>query len=458
MPATQNTDDRNNPLTVSQLNRRARLTIEQTFAQVWVIGELSNFARPRSGHWYFTLKDDQAQVRCAMFANRNRAVQLQPRDGHLVMVRGRVSLYEGRGDFQIIVEHMEAAGEGALRQAFEMLKTKLAAEGLFAAERKLPLPDLPTHIAVVTSPSGAALRDVLAVWQRRFPAIRVTVVPALVQGEGAEQDLLRGLQRAEALAPDVILLCRGGGSLEDLWPFNLESVARGIAHSSIPVVSGIGHEIDVTIADFAADLRAPTPSAAAEILVPDILEVRQAVHAAGAQLQKLWQQRLQVLRLSLRNLKLQLKTPEHVVLQAAQKIDDLHGRLRLSMQNRLRRTADRSRLLQQQLQQHSPARRLQVAELNTAQLATRLRQGINRRVAQHNQQLANLSRMLQSVSPLPTLSRGYALVRNEDGAVLSNIEQVSDGQVLTTHLQNGTFRSTVNKINHGEPFAGDKTG
>ncbi len=264
-------------LSVTDLNRQARMTIEQRFNQIWVSGELSSFARPSSGHWYFTLKDAKAQVRCAMFANANRRARLQPANGQQVLLRGRVSLYEGRGEFQIIVEHMEPAGEGALRAAFDALKRQLDAEGLFDTTRKRALPDMPQHVAVVTSPTGAALKDVLSVWQRRFPALKVTVVPTAVQGADAEVDIRTALQRAAALAPEVILLTRGGGSMEDLWVFNAESIARSIAALEIPVVSAIGHEIDVSITDFVADLRAPTPSAAAELIVPDGDELLQVI-------------------------------------------------------------------------------------------------------------------------------------------------------------------------------------
>ncbi|MEM7077898.1 MAG: exodeoxyribonuclease VII large subunit [Pseudomonadota bacterium] len=246
-------------LSVSDLNRQARITIEERFHEIWVTGEISNFVRPRSGHWYFSLKDDRAQVRCAMFANRNRAAKVQPGDGQMVVLRGRVSLYEGRGDFQIIVDQIEPAGAGALQQAFEALKRKLAGEGLFAGERKRPLPTWPTHIAVVTSATGAALRDVLAVWQRRYPALRVTVVPSLVQGEAAQAALIDAISRAQSVSADALLLTRGGGSLEDLWAFNLEPVARALAASNIPTVCAVGHEIDTTICDYVADVRAPTP-------------------------------------------------------------------------------------------------------------------------------------------------------------------------------------------------------
>src|SRR5690625_2927780 len=254
-------------LSVSQLNRRSKQILETHLPLVWVEGEVSNLSRPSSGHWYFTLKDDQAQVRCAMFRNRNQLVRFNPAQGQQLLLRARVSLYEGRGDYQLIVEHMEEAGFGALQRAFEELKTRLSQEGLFASERKRPLPTLPKHIGVITSPTGAAIRDILSVLKRRFPAVPVTVLPVPVQGKEAAPAIVSALDlanRSELF--DVLILARGGGSLEDLWPFNEEAVARAIYASRTPVVSAVGHEVDFSIADFVADVRAPTPSAAAELV------------------------------------------------------------------------------------------------------------------------------------------------------------------------------------------------
>ena len=249
---------------VSELAHEARILIEEQFDLVWVEGEISNFRRPASGHWYFTLKDRSAQLRCAMFAGRNRQVRFAPEDGLQILIRGRVSLYEPRGDFQVIVEHAEPAGEGALRQAFEALKAKLADEGLFADERKRPLPAVPRHLAIVSSASGAALQDVLHVIERRFPALTVTLLPVSVQGNEAEGQIRRALSRVDQVGADVVLITRGGGSLEDLWAFNLESVARAVAACPIPTVVAVGHQTDFVIAEFVADLRAPTPTAAAK--------------------------------------------------------------------------------------------------------------------------------------------------------------------------------------------------
>src|SRR5690554_6054855 len=257
-------------LTVSELNRQARHLLESSFMQAWVEGELTGLSRPSSGHWYFSLKDQRAQVRCAMFRGFNQRLRQLPKEGDLVRVRGKVSLYEARGDYQLIVEHLEPAGLGALQQAFEALKARLYAEGLFAAERKKPVPETPRHIGVVTSPTGAAIHDILTVLQRRCPNIPMTLYPTAVQGQAATAEIVAAIQRAVHHGQaDVLIIGRGGGSLEDLWCFNEEAVARAIAACPIPTVSAVGHEVDVTIADFVADLRAPTPSAAAEKVSPD---------------------------------------------------------------------------------------------------------------------------------------------------------------------------------------------
>ena len=265
-------------LSVGDLNRAARQLLEGQFAMVFVEGEISNFARPSSGHWYFTLKDSSAQLRCAMFRNRNQSIRFAPANGQQVIVRGKISLYEGRGEYQMIAEFLEEAGDGALRRAFDKLKSQLEAEGLFAEYTKKVIPAMPRHIAIITSPTGAAIRDVLQVLKRRFPAINVSVLPVAVQGDEAPAQIVRALSQANQYVEDpfdLILLTRGGGSLEDLWAFNTEPVARAIFASQLPVVCAVGHETDVSIADFVADLRAPTPSAAAELISPDGAEWQQ---------------------------------------------------------------------------------------------------------------------------------------------------------------------------------------
>lgn len=433
-------------LSVTDLNRQARMTIEQRFNQIWVSGELSSFARPSSGHWYFTLKDTKAQVRCAMFANANRRARMQPANGQQVLLRGRVSLYEGRGEFQIIVEHMEPAGEGALRAAFDALKSQLDAEGLFDFGRKRALPDMPQHVAVVTSPTGAALKDVLSVWQRRYPALRVTVVPTAVQGAEAEGDILIALQRAAALAPDVILLTRGGGSMEDLWVFNAESIARSIAALEIPVVSAIGHEIDVSITDFVADLRAPTPSAAAELIVPDGEELLQVIAGQRRRLQVTLQARLRERRLSLEKLALGLVNPQRYCQQAAQRLDDLTARLSRAVSGQGAAASAQLRELSKRLTTQRPDRKLLSLREGLHKTQGQLQQALQRGMDRRHQRMGESSRMLNNLSPLPTLARGYAVLRDEQGGVISDASALRPGQQIAAQLRDGRLTAEVTDI------------
>lgn len=433
-------------LTVSQLNKQARLTIEERFQLIWVTGELSNFARPRSGHWYFTLKDTGAQVRCAMFANSNRRVQMQPADGQQVLVRGRVSLYEGRGDFQIIADQMEPAGEGVLRQAFDALKIKLADEGLFDQDRKQSIPDLPKHIAVVTSPTGAALQDVLAVWQRRFPTLKVTVIPTAVQGPEAESQVLNALNAASKLAPDAILLTRGGGSLEDLWTFNLESVARAVASIQTPIVSAIGHEIDIAITDFVADLRAPTPSVAAELMVPDGQEMLQNIDGEFRHLNVLMASQLREHQLTLDKLNLRLVSPESYLQQAWMRLDDNASRLQRSAGQTLAGANNQLDNLGARLSNQSPSFALATAKEKLQRLKNGLDSGINRHLQSQTNSVAIMARMLDGMSPLHTLGRGYAFIRDDTYALVTKTEYAKVGDSVTAQLQDGIIAATVTGI------------
>ena len=442
-------------VTVSQLNREARVTIEQRFSQVWVTGELSNFARPRSGHWYFTLKDNNAQVRCAMFANRNQRVSMQPSDGQQVLIRGRVSLYENRGDFQIIVEQMEPAGEGALRQAFDALKLKLASEGLFATERKQALPQQPETAVIVSSASGAAVHDVLAVWRRRYPRLQVTLIPTAVQGAEAEPQILAALAKAENLQPDVILLTRGGGSLEDLWCFNLESVARAIYALTTPVVSAIGHEIDVTIADFVADLRAPTPSAAAELMVPDANDLSDNVDALYRHLRNLTRNQLRHQSLLLHNTALQLVSPQTHIQQNWQRLDDLRRRATAAADGTVRTLESQLGKTEGRLHLQGPTPRLQLARQQLAAAQQLLQNRCQQRLNQYQTSLANLVRMLEGVSPLPTLARGYAIVRSTEGRVIESADALNAGDRVTAQFAKGTVTALVENI---DPMASLQSG
>ena len=442
-------------VTVSQLNREARVTIEQRFSQVWVTGELSNFARPRSGHWYFTLKDNNAQVRCAMFANRNQRVSMQPSDGQQVLIRGRVSLYENRGDFQIIVEQMEPAGAGALRQAFDALKLKLASEGLFATERKQALPQQPETAVIVSSASGAAVHDVLAVWRRRYPRLQVTLIPTAVQGAEAEPQILAALAKAENLQPDVILLTRGGGSLEDLWCFNLESVARAIYALTTPVVSAIGHEIDVTIADFVADLRAPTPSAAAELMVPDANDLSDNVDALYRHLRNLTRNQLRHQSLLLHNTALQLVSPQTHIQQNWQRLDDLRRRATAAAEGTVRTLESQLGKTEGRLHLQGPTPRLQLARQQLAAAQQLLQNRCQQRLNQYQTRLANLVRMLEGVSPLPTLARGYAIVRSTEGRVIESADALNAGDRVTAQFAKGTVTAVVENI---DPMASLQSG
>src|SRR5690606_35135468 len=359
-------------LTVSQLNARARRLLEEVFPQVWVEGELSNLARPSSGHMYFTLKDSGAQVRCALFRQNAARVRMDLRDGLLVRARGRVSLYEGRGDYQMILDTLEPAGDGALRQAFEALKLKLQNEGLFAAERKRPLPSHPARIGVITSPSGAAVRDIISVFGRRAPFIELIISPTAVQGREAAPQIVRALERADGAGFDALIIARGGGSLEDLWPFNEEIVARAVAACRTPIVSAIGHETDVSICDFVADMRAPTPSAAAELLSPDTQALLLQLQRGQRQLQQCMKVRLARERLRLDNLRQRLRHPGERLAQQSQRLDELDMRLQRAWQQRLEQRRQQLLNLRGRLQHQHPERLLRLLHERVAQLQQRL--------------------------------------------------------------------------------------
>jgi exodeoxyribonuclease VII large subunit len=432
---------------VSRLNREVRLLIESGMPPVWVEAELSNLSRPSSGHWYFTLKDRDAQVRCAMFRQRNLAVRFQPRDGQLVLARARVGLYEPRGEYQLVVEHLEEAGLGALQRAFEMLKSKLAAEGLFDAASKRELPPMPRRIGVVTSPSGAAIRDVLHVLQRRFPLADVLIYPTAVQGAAAVPEILEALALAGARADcDVLILARGGGSLEDLWAFNDERVARAIRACPVPVVTGIGHEVDFTIADFAADLRAPTPSGAAERVVPDAAELRSSIVQSALRLSRTMQRALRAESERLRNLnrRLALADPAQRVRAGAQRLDELEARLAQAVRHRLGARATALARLDAALHRASPQARLRTLGLRHLGLDLRLGQAMHRHLDARRQRLLVAQRTLHAVSPLATLDRGFSIItRAGDGRIVRDAAEVSPGEAIEARLARGRLRARV---------------
>ncbi len=436
-------------LSISQLNAQARMLLERGLGSVWLEGEISNLARPSSGHWYFSLKDEGAQVRCAMFRSKAMLVRFPVRDGARVIARGRVSLYEARGEFQVVVEHLEEAGEGALRRRFEELKRKLLAEGLFEADRKRKLPTLPRRIGVVTSPTGAALRDILHILQRRFPAVPVLVYPTAVQGESAPREIGEALrlagQRAEC---DVLIVARGGGSLEDLMAFNDEAVARAIAACTIPVISGVGHETDFTVADFVADERAPTPSGAAERAVPDRAEYLRALGALYRNLDGAMRRKLQVLRQVLRQHErgLDRAHPGARLRQHAQRLDELEQRLQRAVQRRLDRSRVRLGNAEALLGRSSPARRLATLRLRLDAAQRRLPTCMHRRLQQATERWRRSARTLHAVSPLATLDRGYAIVLGPGGHVVTDSSQLAPGDRIETRLARGAVQATVTDV------------
>jgi exodeoxyribonuclease VII large subunit len=431
---------------VSRLNREVRVLLERGFGSLWLEAEISNFARPSSGHWYFSLKDASAQVRCCMFRQRNMLLGFAPRDGQKVLVRARIGLYEPRGEYQLLIDHMEDAGLGALKRQFDELAAKLAAEGLFAPERKRPLPALPKRIGVITSSSGAAIHDILHVLARRFAAIPVLLYPVAVQGVAAAAEIVAALKLAGRRGEcDVLILARGGGSLEDLWAFNDEALARAIAACPIPVVSGIGHEIDFTIADFAADVRAATPSAAAEIVAPDAEEWAASLRRLRERLQRALRQGIDTHRERLRWLigRAELVNPEARLAQQGQRLDELEQRASRALRQILADRRSALALSVSRLWQLSPAARLQGTAARHAALFARLRAAGLRQLNRARERLAPLVRTLNAVSPLATLDRGYAIVSLEGGAILRDAKDATAGTIIEARLSQGRIRAKV---------------
>jgi exodeoxyribonuclease VII large subunit len=441
-------------LSVSALNREARQLVENALGSVWVEGEISNLARPSSGHLYWSLKDAQAQVRCAMFRMSTRGLGFELANGRQVLVRARASVYEARGEYQLIVDYVEEAGEGALRRKFEELKRKLAAEGLFDAARKVALPKLPRRIGVITSPTGAALHDVLTALRRRFPATAVLIYPTQVQGLGAAEDIARTLALADKRADcDVLILTRGGGSLEDLWSFNEEIVARAIAAVQLPIIVGVGHEIDFTIADFVADLRAPTPSQAAELAVPDQVEWRMRFASLAQRLAQTVRRQLTDERRQLAMLEHRLARchPGVQLREREQRLDELEARLARSVERRIGQLKIRLARLATGVAHANPARKLAAARERWRTAQGDLRRALLRRLELTGQRLKLADRGLQSLSPLATLQRGYAIVMDDGGKVLTDSSMTKRGAELDVRLARGGLAVTVAKV---KPDAG----
>ncbi|WP_110598823.1 exodeoxyribonuclease VII large subunit [Salinicola lusitanus] len=449
------------PLSVSDLNRQARQMLERGFGDCWVEGEISGLARPASGHIYFSLKDAKAQLKCAFFRNRASLSRTPLKDGDRIKVRGRVSIFEPRGDYQLIVDAVQPSGEGELMAAYERLKRQLSAEGMFANARPLPYP--PRHLALITSPTGAAIRDVLAVLQARWPMVRVSVLPSPVQGREAPPALIRALAlvnrqaRRDAETPvaarapgapepfDAVLITRGGGSLEDLWAFNDEHLVRAIHHSALPVMAAIGHEVDTTLAEFAADVRAPTPSAAAERLVPDRRDLEATLSQQRRRLLQAWRGRFNAESQRLDHLRARLRHPGERLAQQRQHLAGLDRRLQLAMQQRLQRDRQRLETATRRFARHDPSRTLRQSRERVDQLRQRLESAQQRQLQRERHRLEGVARELNAVSPLAVLGRGYSILQNDDGQVVRAASQTQPGQTLTARLGEGRLKLEVKR-------------
>ena len=438
-----------NIYSVSQLNQSVRLMLENQLGAVWLTGEISNFSQPVSGHWYLSLKDENAQVRCAMFRMKNLRVSFRPTNGMQVLVRANVSLYEPRGDYQLIIESMHLAGEGLLMQQFEALKLKLAAEGLFAQHLKKNLPHFSKAVGIITSKTGAALQDILHILQRRDPSLKIIIYPTAVQGKDAATDIAQMIELAnQRQEVDVLIVGRGGGSLEDLWCFNEEMVARAIFHSHLPVISAVGHETDVTIADFVADVRAPTPSAAAELVSRNQTELlqqlqyrRQRLEIALDRLFAEKQQKLKHLSLRLHN-----QHPQAQLRIQQQLITQLSHRLQQSLRHRWQKKAENLTALSIRLYKNPLPLRLQQYEQQLAQLKVRLNSHMNLTLSLQQKQLAHLCGKLDSLSPLKVLARGYSITQNQQNFTIRSTKDVNVGEHIKTRLTDGNIISQVIRL------------
>ncbi len=428
-------------LTVTHLNQLIKGQIENEFKSIWLQGEISNFKAHTSGHYYFSLKDNKSQISAVMFKGFNARLKFRPDSGMEVLVRGRVTVYEPRGNYQIFCESMEPVGAGALQKAFEQLKNKLQLEGLFSAEHKQKLPLLPKHIGVVTSPTGAAIQDILNVLGRRYRSGRITVIPARVQGEGSGDEVVRGIELANRLGGfDVLIVGRGGGSIEDMWCFNEEKVARAIFASQIPIISAVGHEIDFTIADFVADVRAPTPSAAAELVAKSANELSEKITYLQARLQQMWEYRLSQWMSQLQTLQSQLIDPKRKLQDLILRCDELQQRMVLSWQRQVRDLKMQVRLTREQLK--SPKSHIEAQRQKVNNLFRNLQKEVKHTVQARMQKLREQMSVLDSVSPLRVVNRGYALIFEND-KIVKNPQQVNKDQELFVQLAEGALRVSV---------------
>lgn len=437
-------------LQISELTKKVRFILESELNTVWLTGEVSNFIAASSGHWYLSLKDAKSQVKCAMFKGSNRRVRLStgdsPSNGQQVLVRAKVSLYEPRGDFQLIIEHMEDAGTGLLRQQYEQLKEKLNAQGVFDLSHKKSLPKHINCVGIVTSPTGAAVKDILTVLKRRNPNIKAIIYPALVQGDYAKGDICHAIESANNRAEcDVLIVGRGGGSLEDLWPFNEESVVQAIYKSVLPIISAVGHEIDTTLSDYVADLRAPTPSAAAELVSSDSSELLNHVIMLKQRLMKAQQGKLALLGNERNYLQHRLSQvhPEQQLQLQQQKADELSLRLKQAMKRNIVQIKSKPIQLNQRLLQQSPENKIQLQQEQISQSKYRFTQAMQNTLQHKSENFVNLIEQLQLVSPLATIARGYSVTRNKNNDVITKVEQLSSDEKISVQLSDGRINARV---------------
>lgn len=437
-------------LQISELTKKVRFILESELNTVWLTGEISNFVAASSGHWYLSLKDSKSQVKCAMFKGSNRRVRLSsglsPSNGQQVLVRAKVSLYEPRGDFQLIIEHMEDAGTGLLRQQYEQLKNRLNARGIFDLAHKKKLPEHISCVGIVTSPTGAAVKDILTVLKRRNPNIKAIIYPALVQGEYAQGDICHAIASANARNEcDVLIVGRGGGSLEDLWSFNEESVVNAIYQSALPVISAVGHEIDTTLSDYVADLRAATPSAAAELVSNDTSELVNKIVSLKNRLHQTLQNKLLHLSHEKKHLQHRLSQvhPEQQLQLQQQKSDELTIRLKQAMQRNIEQVHNKPKQLHQRLLQQSPTKTIRLQQQQVKQSHHRIVQAMQNSLQHQGESFGHLVEQLQIVSPLATIARGYSVTRSIENELITKVQQVQVGDEITVQLSDGKVNAEV---------------
>ena len=439
-------------ISVSEINKRAKSILEENFPFVWIQGEVSNFFSAASGHWYFSLKDESSEIRCAMFTNKNHHITFEPKDGDHLVLNGTLSIFEGRGQYQIIVEHIELAGEGALLKAFEELKKKLQLEGLFDDSIKRQLPAYPKNIAVVTSPDGAVIQDIINVLDRRSPFLDLTVVPTLVQGEKAAPLICDALNKVGKLKKvDVVILARGGGSIEDLWAFNNEEVARAIVNCPTPIISAVGHETDFTISDFVSDLRAPTPSIAAEIISQPYSELIETLEGYQNYISRSVISQIDLQRTQITNLIKRIRHPGDKLREISQKLDYIETALIQNINQEISLKKNGLNLKDLSLQQNSPQNKVKEAKVYLQNASKDLLKALKLEIEKKSTDLAEIVATLQAVSPLSVLSRGYSIISTEpDGKILSSSNQVEIGQTISAILSKGSIKAEIKSKDENE--------